>query len=320
MITLPANRNQGINSRPSLAVIIPTKNGASWLEQLLSMLKKQTFPPEEIILIDSSSTDTTHSIAKKYQAKFLSIPACEFDHGGTRNLAILNTSAEITIFMTQDAIPANQYAIEHLVRPLQNDTEQKIAAVYGRQLPNSEATIFAEHLRVFNYGNQSFTRCWQDRHAYGFKTIFISNSFAAYRKSVLEKIGYFPENHIFGEDACAVAALLEHGYHVAYASDATVFHSHNYCLRDEFRRYFDIGVFHACRSDLLEKFGTPEGSGRQFVHSELFFIWKKRKYFKMAESLLRNLAKFIAYRLGKRYKILPLPIAKKISMQRQWWE
>ncbi|VCW13919.1 hypothetical protein BANRA_01245 [Escherichia coli] len=33
------------------------------------------------------------------------------------------------------------------------------------------------------------------------------------------------------------------GYKVAYVADAVVKHSHNYSPIDEFKRYFDIGVF-----------------------------------------------------------------------------
>lgn len=50
----------------------------------------------------------------------------------------------------------------------------------------------------------------------------------------------------------AAKAILA-GYQVAYAADAVVRHSHNYKPLEEFKRYFDIGVFHAQEKWIREK-------------------------------------------------------------------
>lgn len=301
----------------SVAVIIPTLNGERWLDSLLSMLNRQTLQADEVLIIDSGSTDATCDIAEQYKARLIRIPGDSFDHGGTRNFAAAKVNADILVYMTQDAIPVDEYALARLLRPLLND--EKIAASYGRQLPSPHADPFAEHLRLFNYPDKSYVHYWQDRHQYGFKTIFISNSFAAYKKNILETCGFFPNRQIFGEDSSAVAALLEQGYGVSYVSDARVYHSHNYSIREEFHRYFDIGVFHSLRSDILDKFGTPQKTGNQFVRSELSFLWEKNKYLLLPVSLLRNIVKFIAYRLGKRYRTFSGFISKRLSMHRNWW-
>ena len=39
----------------------------------------------------------------------------EFDHGGTRNLGAEMSDAEILVYMTQDAMPADQFLIERLL-------------------------------------------------------------------------------------------------------------------------------------------------------------------------------------------------------------
>ena len=186
-------------------------------------------------------------------------------------------------------------------------------------LPAPDADLFAEHLRLHNYPDASYVRCWRDRHRFGFRTVFISNSFAAYRRDVLAEYGYFPERQLFGEDTCAVANLLENGYCVAYVSEARVSHSHNYSLVQDFRRYFDIGVFHACNSEMLIKFGSPTGAGKNFVRSELAFLCRQGQYHRLPESILRSGAKFVAYQLGKRYKKLPKQLAPFLSLHRRWW-
>ncbi len=302
---------------PAVSIIIPTWNGEQWLEQLLIMLKRQTLVPKEILIIDSGSTDGTCEIACSYNARLVRISQEEFDHGETRTMAAGLTSGEIIIYMTQDAVPATRDALKLLVQPFLGN--EKVAAAYGRQLANSEATVFSKHLRLFNYPDQSEVRCWKDRHLYGFKTVFISNSFAAWRRDVLAGHGFFPERQLFGEDTCALANLLENGYCVAYVSEARVYHSHNYSPVQDFRRYFDIGVFHACHREMLEKFGSPTGAGKKFVRSEIAYLRQRKKYLRLPESIFRSGAKLVAYQLGKRYKRLPKSLPPFLSLHRRWW-
>ena len=117
-------------------------------------------------------------------------------------------------------------------------SNEKVAAAYGRQLPAEDATLFGEHLRLFNYPDKPQLRCRQDWELYGFKTVFISNSFAAWRRDLLADQGYFPEHLLFGEDTVALAKMLEKGYYVAYVSEATVHHSHNYSIATGFQEIF----------------------------------------------------------------------------------
>ncbi len=306
-----------IKKKQTISVIIPTCNGDKWLDSLFCMLHRQTRKADEIIVIDSGSTDQTLEVARKYKATVYEIRPEDFDHGGTRSLAAQKAQGEILVFMTQDAIPADNMALDKLIDGLMQDS--KIAAAYGRQLPNMDASVFSEHLRLFNYPSSSNIRCWQDRLKFGFKTVFISNSFSAFKKQPLADLGFFPERLLFGEDTCTVAKLLEHNYCVAYVSDACVFHSHNYSIKQDFKRYFDIGAFHVCQQGMLDKYGTPTGAGKKFVQSEITLLLRRKKYFLLPECLIRTGLKFIAYNLGKRYSILPRNLIAHLSMHPKWW-
>jgi len=74
---------------------------------------------------------------------------------------------------------------------------------------------------------------------------------ADYRKSTLEEIGWFKNNLILGEDTYAETKLLVAGYKLAYIAKAKVYHFHNYTIWEEFKRYFDIGVFTKVRTGYL---------------------------------------------------------------------
>jgi rhamnosyltransferase len=302
---------------PTISVIIPTRNGAATLRELLAALRIQTKYPDEILVIDSASDDDTVAVAEGYGAVVHRIAAAEFDHGGTRSLGAKMTSAELLIYFTQDVLPADRTVIERLIAPLHQ--QRDIAMSYGRQLPAFAADELAAHLRRFNYPAQPAIREFRDRQRLGLATIFASNSCAAYRRSCLAEVGFFPAGLIFGEDTWVAGRLLERGYKIAYTADAGVYHSHNYRREDEFRRYFDIGVLHATENWLLTTYGGTAGRGLSYLRSGIIDLGRRRSYSAIAEFMVRVALKWIGYQLGRRFRLLPNGMATRCSLNKTWW-
>lgn len=299
-----------------ISVIIPTFNAAGYLDAQLSALLHQTTKNLEILIIDSSSSDATLEIARSHNVRAMVIPKDEFEHGGTRTLAGKQANGELLVYLTQDAMPVNECAIQYLLRPLYED--RNVGVTYGRQIPYYKATVFAKHLRSFNYPGTSYIRTLADKPTYGIKTAFCSNSFAAYRRDALENVGWFKEKLILGEDMHVCAKMLLKGFKLGYVSEAMVYHSHNYSLSEEFRRYFDTGVFHKTEKWLLEEFGNPAGEGIRHLRSEVSFLISNGFFYLLPLSLLRNFLKLLGYKLGYHYDSLPGGIVKQLSMHREW--
>ena len=299
-----------------VSVIIPTLNAQKYLPELLQNLSKQSFS-FELIIIDSSSTDNTVQIAKQYTDNLIIIPHETFDHGKTRTQAAKIANGDIIVFLTQDALPYDTKSIETLIKPFHNPA---IAAVYGRQIPHKEASLFAEHLRLFNYPKESHQRTIEDKTYFGIKTAFLSNSFTAYRRDVLKSIGWFKDGLILGEDVHVGAKMLLSGCTLGYSADAKVYHSHNYSLMEEFKRYVDIGVFHAQEKWLLKEFGKAEREGSRYIRSEWKMLLQQHKYPLILEFFLRNILKYSGYKLGKYNAFIPQHILKHLSMHPYWWK
>jgi rhamnosyltransferase len=295
-----------------ISIIVPTYNASKYLPSLLTRLESQTIRDYELIIIDSSSSDDTVDIAQSHRANVITITQSEFDHGGTRTLAAIEAKGDILVYLTQDALPYNEYAIENIIKPFTDD--RKIGAAFGKQVPYPGASVFAEHLRLFNYPDTSYTRVLDDKKIYGIKTAFLSNSFAAYRKSVLKEIGYFKNGLPFGEDTCAAAKILLNGYKIAYVAEAMVLHSHNYTVWQDFKRYFVMGTFHRTENWLLKEFGKAEGEGIRYTKSEIKFLLKRRKFYLFPESAIRLIMKYVGYKLGTGYKcVKPLVTKTKLA-------
>lgn len=301
-----------------ISVIIPTLNGAETLAEFFAALSRQTVFADEIVVGDSSSTDNTVEICRKAGAIVLPICRAEFDHGGTRTFLAQQAKGDVLVFFTQDAILAKRDSLETLVNAVLQD--QSIACAYGRQLPDKQATAVASHLRRFNYPDTSYVKGYNDREVDGFKTIFISNSFAAYRKDMLEGVDYFKNGLIFGEDTCTLGRLILNGRKVAYAANAAVYHSHNYTLLEDFRRSFDIGVLHGSESWLLEHFGSAEKIGASYIHSLFRKLFSDKNYFLLIDCFFRIGLKFVGYKLGRSYKRIPKCITPYLSINQLWWK
>lgn len=302
----------------NFSLCIPIYNAGSKWQDWITAYKAQSLQADQVIVIDSSSTDQTAVLAE--QAGFLvhTIEKCDFNHGGTRNQAVrfCEKKTEIVVFLTQDAILASPTALAELLKPFH---DKQIAAVCGRQLPHLDANLLATHARLFNYPAESQIKSKADISSLGIKTAFMSNSFSAYRKSVFDELGGFPENTILAEDMHLAARMILAGYKVAYSAEATVYHSHNYSLIEEFKRYFDIGVFQQKEAWIQDKFGKVGGEGKRFVLSELKFLWKKQPLI-IPKAIFSTLFKFLGFKFGINWHKLPYFLCKKMSMHKGYWQ
>jgi len=296
-------------------IIIPTYNAEKQMYRLCEALRSQT-ASSEITVVDSSSSDRTVEIAKSFGAKVFMVRKEDFDHGGTRTLAGKAEKADILVYMTQDTTPFDNHSIENIIRPFE---DQGVAASYGRQLPYPGAEEFGTHLRLFNYPDVSYTVSLEDRKTLGIRTAFLSNSFAAYRRKALDEIDWFKEKLIMGEDTHAGARMLLAGYKIAYVADALVYHSHNYSVLQEFKRYFDIGVFHQSERWIIDEFGKAEGEGIRYMQSLFAFLRRRKKYYLIPEGIVRNTLKYIGYKLGQNYDKLPAAMIHTCSMHANFW-
>jgi rhamnosyltransferase len=298
-----------------VSVIIPTLNAAAIFGGLYEMLSHQSLECE-VTVIDSSSTDGTAKIARDYGARVTVIPRSEFDHGGTRNLGVKQAQGDILVFLTQDALPEKEDCLERLTAPL---ADPSVAITYGRQIPSSEASPLERFARLFNYPPVSQIKGKDDIPALGIKAFQLSNVCSAVRRKDFSEAGGFPSKIIMGEDTVLTARLVLKGYKVAYVAEATVIHSHDYTIGQQFTRYFDIGVSFATNAWLMEH-ATADREGARLVKEEIRYLLKEGKAHLFPLLASEIAAKLIAYKLGLYYRALPLSLCRRMSMHKGYWD
>jgi len=299
-----------------VGLIVPTLNAGSMWRDWLERANQQSLSPARKLVIDSSSDDHTPELARAHGFEVVSIARRDFNHGATRQMASdLLADCDVLVYLTQDALLATPDAVSRLVAAFDDGN---VAIAYGRQLPHVDAGPIGAHARLFNYPATGARKTLADIPRLGIKTAFCSNSFAAYRRSDLLAVGGFASNVIFGEDAHAATRLLLSGKTIHYVAEATVYHSHEYTMAEDFRRYFDIGVFHAREAWMIDALGTAEGEGFRFMRSEICYLLEHAPWL-LPSALARIAVKYTAYQLGRREKHLSQDSKQRLSMNRAFW-
>jgi rhamnosyltransferase len=299
------------------SLVIPTYNAGNIWAKCLESIHSQSIKPEQLIVIDSDSNDSTAQTALDFGCKVIQTDSATFNHGRVRNYALeFLSDVEFVVFLTQDAILESKFSLNNL---LSSFSDPLVGMAYGRQLPHLNSKPLGAHARLFNYPNISQVKSLSDSKRFGIKTTFVSNSFATYRLSALARIGGFPAHVILSEDTYVAAKMLLSNWKIAYVADAAVYHSHDYSYFQEFRRYFDTGVFHSRENWILGQFGRSESEGARFVKSELKYLFQNAPHL-IPTSVTRTFIKYFAFKLGQNERIFPIKLKRFLSMHKNFWD
>ncbi|MCI9149563.1 MAG: glycosyltransferase [Lachnospiraceae bacterium] len=307
-------------------VIIPVYKPDERFRLLLQKLQEQTFAVHKVILVNTEEELWERYLSQADNQKFLAglrlpleifhVPAEEFDHGGTRRLAVERSDAPCFVCMTQDAVPADKHLIEALVRPI---WEGGASASYARQLPREGCSIIERYTRSFNYPDQDLIKTKEDLPRLGIKTFFCSNACAAYARADYEALGGFEAHTIFNEDMIYGARAILSGRRVAYASGARVVHSHNYTGAEQYRRNFDLAVSQAQHPEI---FGLvrSESEGLRLVKQTAGYLLTIGRPWLIVNLIWQSGWKYLGYRAGKRYRRMNQKQILRRTMNPGYWK
>ena len=302
-------------------VLIPTYKPGRKFAALLHMLEKQTVPPDQILVMNTEEKFWNgEGLPKLSQLKVRHLSKAEFDHGGTRNRAAGYSKADILVFMTDDAVPADTHLLERLAEAVAGTGPEgePVAAAYAKQLPAEDCRFIERYTRSFNYPDTGAVKTKADLPRLGIKTYFASNVCCAYRREIFEQLGGFVESTIFNEDMLFAAKAVQAGYAVAYVPEARVVHSHNLSPMEQFRRNFDMGVSQADHPEVFADV-PAEGEGIRLVKQTARYVLRKGRPWLLPSLVVTSGCKYLGYRLGKRYRALPHRLVLWCSMSPYYW-
>jgi rhamnosyltransferase len=216
---------------PKVAIIMRSYNDRSVIRQTLEMLEKQTYRDYQLWNFDSTSSDGTLEIIREFNHpdRIRLNSSKTYNPGRVLNEAISTVESEIIVFLNSDATPTDEHWLQNLIRPLD---DPGIGAVYGRQVARQDCrSLFIKDTeRAFGDGSEAAR--WVH---------FFSMANSAARRSVLARYPF--ETKIqYSEDIEWSYRLRLDGYRIHYVAQAAAMHSHNYSLKQSYRRHFGEGT------------------------------------------------------------------------------
>jgi len=220
--------NNTIN--PRVGIIMRSCNDIDVIKGTFEALRRQTFQNFELWNHDSSSSDGTLKVilANNNPGRVLVNDPATYNPAKILNKAVSLCSAEILVFLNSDATPTSDTWLADLIAPLE---DRLVAAVFGRQTARYDCrTLFVKDTeRAF--GDGSISAGWKH---------FFSMANSATRRSIAREYPFEPAVQ-YSEDIEWSLRLKKDGYRLAYVADAKACHSHNYSLRESYKRHYGEG-------------------------------------------------------------------------------
>jgi glycosyltransferase involved in cell wall biosynthesis len=196
-----------------ISVVIPVRNEERSIGMLLEGLLSQSQPPDEIVITDGGSTDSTAVIIQDYinrGAPVKMIRTTKALPGRGRNLAAARASNEWLAFTDAGIRPAADW-LEALAARAQADPTADV--VYGSYEPKVD-TFFKECAAI------SYVSPPSEIEGSSMRSQFIAS--ALMRRVAWERVGGFPEHLRSAEDLLFMQRVEQADFRIAFAPRAVV--------------------------------------------------------------------------------------------------
>jgi len=300
------------------AVVVPVKDGGELLAEVLTAISRER--PDELLVIDSGSSDDSVRIARDAGATVIEIAPEDFSHGRTRNLAAQSVNAELVCFLTQDATPQTGWLQAYVDAFASSD---RIGAAFGPHLPRADTSpMIARELTEFFAGFSPNGQVTLEPSGIdgSWHPGFLSNANSAYRRSILLEIEF--RDVEYAEDQAFARDLLEAGYLKAYVPSAAALHAHDFPLAQFMKRYFDeyrglneaVGHVEAPAPIATARRVRDQVAGdAEWMRSNGFSSSKRARWLPRAAA--HHGGRHLAAVLGSRAERLPAPVQSALSLE-----
>ncbi|WP_312833471.1 glycosyltransferase [Sedimentibacter saalensis] len=257
----------------NVSIVIPTYNAEIFIDELINTLKAQKGVKNiEIVVVDSESSDKTIDICEYHNVNLIRITQSDFSHSFARNLGASKACGNYIIFMTQDALPTNDYWVYNMLTPI---IKHNVVAVSCWELPRENCELayridsenFANYLGIVNsdrIGSLPKDENYESLRKNG----QLNDVSCAIVKSVFDKFKYYGD---FAEDLELGVRLIKAGYKIALLSSERVIHSHNRSCGYYLKR---ASVDGRTLIRMFSDFPTSQQTGNSILSASIFAYYK----------------------------------------------
>lgn len=195
-----------------ISIIVRTFNEERWISHCLAAIAGQDFQDWEVIIVDNASTDHTVAVAKRFNpAKIISL--AKYLPGLSLNEGIRAGNGRFIVCLSAHCVPKDSRWLSTL---MQSFDDERVAGVYGRQLPVAFTGDLDKRDLMTVFG--------LDRRVQ-IKDYFFHNANSMLRRDLWQRVP-FDETLTNIEDRVWGRAMIKAGYRLVYEPDAAVYHHH----------------------------------------------------------------------------------------------
>lgn len=175
--------------KPTVTILIPAYNESKIISKTIENMKMQTYPIQDILVVDDCSDDNTNDVAKNLGVKVVRTSKNTGAKSRAQNYALDYVNTDVVVTVDADTI-LKPDAIEKII-PMLSDGETLSAC--GFVIPMVRKTIF-ERARFIEYlyGIGLF----KNTQEYYQTPLVSSGCFSAFNMKILNEMGRFPEGNI----------------------------------------------------------------------------------------------------------------------------
>ena len=274
-----------------VSIVMRSKNDGALIGATLRSIHAQDYPAGfELVHIDSGSTDNTVDVIRSFNpAKLIEIKAEDYVPGVVLNRGMREACphSKWVVFLNSDCEPVDNRWLAELVKAA--CASERNGAAFGRQVPRGDCQAVYAH---------DYERCFGERRETAKWDHFFSMANSIVRRDVWEK-DPFREDLQYSEDDEWSRRLIAKGWDVAYAPESSVIHSHNYTLKQAFRRAygeaFALAALDAVGKKRYSIFRTVAAGGLREWLRDFDYCRRMRRLAEWPHALVVR----IAQRLGK---------------------
>lgn len=211
------------SKKNTLSVIIPNYNKGIFLSQCIQSVLNQTLCPDEIIVVDDGSTDTSVQIISAFCQQYSVIKPIYLKSNlgvsHARNTGLKSARSEYVTFLDSDDFYGNENKLKNEMKLINKYRDRDIIAYSKLQFASSEGAVLPQMEKADKY--YLCGDIWEKMLLGNFEMLAIARDYCV-KKSIVEELGGYNEARNLYEDLELLIKLAEkHAFYCTFEYGTT---------------------------------------------------------------------------------------------------
>ncbi|WP_315117512.1 glycosyltransferase family 2 protein [uncultured Clostridium sp.] len=225
----------------TVSIVIPCRNEKNYIKKCIDSFINQTYPAKlfEVLICDGMSDDGTRDIVMEYENKYSNVKL--IDNEGLSapkgmNKGIKYSQKDVIIIFGAHAYAKEDFIEENIKALINNEVGCVGGPIETINEDDKGMAISLAMSSPFGVGNALFRYAKEE-------TYVDTVAFGCYRRSVLDKIGYFDEELVRNQDDELNFRVIKNGYKILLSPKIKSYYYSRSSLKKLWKQYYQYGFW-----------------------------------------------------------------------------